>query len=159
MSVFKNQYSRALKVIPSDNANIPFPHLISSGTNTSVSDNYLISSSADFIALNVSAGDVVYNKSENLAATVLEVVNGTTLLLNAEAFNGPSEYAIYAASPQTTIGNEGCNLYVGVTGTLVVTTASQDVVTFAGVQAGTVLPVQVVKVHSASTAMSIVALW
>jgi hypothetical protein len=49
-------------------------------------------------------------------------------------------------------------LYVGGTGDLVVTMPSGAVVTFVGVQAGTVLPLTVIRVANATTATNIVGL-
>lgn len=57
-------------------------------------------------------------------------------------------------------GNNGCVLYVGSAGDLRVLTAGGDDVVFAGIAAGTFLPVQVLRVFSTNTtASSIVALW
>lgn len=160
MSVFKNQFSKALSVIKSDNADIPFPQVTASGTSTSVVVNSLVDSTKNFNNLNVKAGDIVYNTTDGTAATVVSVVNNTTVLLNADIFTAADKaYSLYAASAQNTIGNRGCNIYVGGTGTLVVTTIDGEDVTFAAVPAGTVLPVQVIKVKAASTATSLVALW
>lgn len=55
--------------------------------------------------------------------------------------------------------NDGCVLYVGTGGTLVVRTAGGDDVTFSNVPNGTFIPVQVVRVFTASTANNILALW
>ncbi len=161
MSVFKSQYARALDVIPTDNANIPNPTVIKSGTNTSTSTAALIDSTANFNTLNVSAGDIVYNTTNGLAATVIQVVNNTTILLNADIFTATAKaYIIYNNSSQSSIGSAGCNLYVGGAGNVKVTTIGGDVVTFTAVPVGTVLPVQVVKVHSVgTTATLIIALW
>ena len=57
-------------------------------------------------------------------------------------------------------GNRGCVLYVGGAGNLRVLTVGGDDVTFTGVQAGTFLPVHVLRVFSTNTtATGIVALW
>jgi hypothetical protein len=63
--------------------------------------------------------------------------------------------------PSVTGGeNNGCVLYVGGTGTVKVLTVGGDEVTFSGVQAGTFMPVQVVRVYATGTsATNIVALW
>lgn len=163
MSVFQSQYTRALKVIPSDNANIPTPNLIGSGTTTDGGvTNYLIDANADFVRDNIAAGDIIYTLT-NTAATVVKVVDANTLILNANI--SPSLgvfYYIYNASSQTSNGNPGCYLYIGTAGNVTVTTIGQDIVTFFSVVAGTVLPVQVVKVHSSeegTTVTSIIALW
>ena len=163
MSVFKTTFSRALAVIPSDNANVPYPAPSASGTNTSVAVGALVDSAATFNTKNVKTGDIVYNTTDGTAATVISVVSQTQLLLNADIFTATSKaYVVYAASPQTSNGNPGCFLYVGGAGNVKVTTIGQDVVTFTAVPVGTVLPVQVVKVHgsgSGTTATLINALW
>lgn len=163
MSVFKSQFSRALAVIPSDNANVPFPAPSASGTNTSTTVASLVDSAATFVTKNVATGDIVYNTTDGTAATVLKVVSQTTLLLNADIFTATAKaYVVYQASPQTSNGNPGCNIYVGGAGNVKVTTIGQDVVTFTAVPVGTVLPVQVIKVHgsgSGTTATLINALW
>jgi hypothetical protein len=160
MSVFKSQFSRALSVIKSDNANIPYPAVAVSGTNTSTAASQLIDSGATFVTKKIAAGDIVYNTTDGSAATVVSVTNQTTIVLNASIFAATAkDYVIYQASSQTTIGNYGCFLYVGGGGTVVVTTIGGDVVTFSGVPAGTVLPVQVIKLASATSATLINALW
>lgn len=60
----------------------------------------------------------------------------------------------------TGVENNGCVLYVGGTGTVKVLTVGGDEVTFSGVQAGTFMPVQVLRVYATGTsATNIVALW
>ena len=57
-------------------------------------------------------------------------------------------------------GNNGCVLYVGVTGNVRVLTAGGDDVTLVGVSAGQFIPVQVVKVFATgTTSTNILALW
>ena len=123
----------------------------------------LVCSSATFVTKNVATGDIVYNTTDGTAATVLKVISQTTLLLNADIFTATAKaFVVYAASSQTSNGNPGCNLYIGGAGNVKVTTIGQDVVTFTAVPLGTVLPVQVIKVHSAAsgtTATLINALW
>jgi hypothetical protein len=153
----KLQPSRALAVIKSDNANIPFPAQVTSGTNTSAVANKLVNSSATFITANVKPQDIVYNITDSTAATVLAVDNQTTLTLNANIFTaGSKAYIIYdAESP-----NEGCVLYVGGTGDLSVMTAAGDTVLFTGILAGSFIPVQFVKLLSTNTTATLVlALW
>jgi hypothetical protein len=163
MSVFQAQYTRSLEVIPSDNANIPYPNLIKSGVISDIDTNKLIDETANFILDNIQAGDIVYSLNTDLAATVIQVDSETSLLLNANIFSGSGQsYLIYNASSQTSNGNPGCYLYVGSEGNVKVTTVGQDIVVFSGVRAGTVLPIQVVKVHSGeggTTAGEIIALW
>jgi hypothetical protein len=159
MSVFQAQYTRALMVIPSDNANIPYPNLITSAFPTEKETAELIDANANFITSNIQAGDIVY--ADLGSATVLEVISATELLLNADIVSDIAQpYFIYNASSQTSNGNPGCYLYVGDAGDLKVTTVGQDIVVFYAVPAGTVLPIQVVKVHFTDTvAGKITALW
>jgi len=163
MSVFKSQFSRALAVIPTDNANVPYPATISTGTNTSVVANQLVNTTGNFVSLGVKTGDIVYNTTDGSAATVVSVTSATVLVLNADIFAATEKiYVVYQASPQSSNGNPGCNLYVGGAGNVTVTTIGQDIVTFTAVPLGTVLPVQVLKVHSVgsgTTATLINALW
>lgn len=161
MSVFKSQFSRALRVIKSNDANIPFPATAESGTNTSTANFQLIDSAAEFVTNNVKAGDIVYNISDSLAATVVSVSGETLLILNADIFTASSKiYIIYQASSQTTIGNAGCMLYVGGAGNVTVLTIGGDEITFNAVPAGTILPVQVIKLYSSATTATLVnALW
>jgi len=56
--------------------------------------------------------------------------------------------------------NNGCVLYVGGTGNVKVLTVGGDEVTFTGVQAGTFMSIQVLRVFATGTsATNIVALW
>lgn len=161
MSVFKSQFSRALRVITSDDANVPFPATVKSGTNTSAVANELVDTAGDFVNAGVKTGDIVYNITDGTAATVVSVTSATVIVLNADIFlDTAKEYTIYQASPQTTIGNTGCNVYVGGAGNVKVTTIGGDEITFNAVPVGTVLPVQVIKIHKTGTAATLInALW
>jgi hypothetical protein len=158
MSVFKTTFSRALEVFPSNDANIPYPYVITSGTSTSTSSNQLVDNTTDFIALNVKEGDIVYNTSNNTAATVVNVKSADSLDLNANIFDtDPQSYIVYQASSQTGLGNQGCYLYIPEeSNTYQVITIGGDQVTFAKPQVGTVLPVQIIKLISGGNC---VALW
>lgn len=155
MATQKIQVSRALEVIPSNYAQIPFPAVTTSGVNDSVVANQLVDSAATFITDNVMTGDIVYNTVDKTAATVVKVLSETVIELNDDIFLliGKS-YTIYAGN-----GNSGCVLYVGTAGALDVVTAGGDTVQFAAVLAGQFLPVQVVQVLDSSSATNIVALW
>jgi hypothetical protein len=157
MAYQKLQVSRALQVIKSDNANIPFPGVVEPGTSTSVVANQLVDSAATFVTLNVRVGDVVYNTTTSTAATVNRVVDNTTIVLNADIFLASGNvYVIYSQNTK----NEGCVLYVGAAGNVRVLTHGGDDVVFTNILAGTFIPVQVLKVFSTSTtASNIIALW
>ena len=164
MSVFKAQFTRALSVIKSDNAGIPNPNSIQSGTNTAlVAANNLTDIAATFVTNNVRTGDIVYNITDGTAATVVSVASNTSLTMNADIFpagggTGKS-YIIYQNSSQTGLPNTGNYLYIGGAGNVAVVTDGNDTVTFFGVPAGTTLPIQVTQVRTATTATNIVALW
>ena len=157
MAYQKLQVSRALQVIKSDNANIPFPAVVTSGTNSTVVANALEDLSATFVTSKVQVGDVVYNTTTNTAATVTRVLDNTRLFLNASIFLATgNSYIIYSQNTK----NEGCVLYIGTGGNLHVLTHGGDDVVFTNVLGGTFLPVQILKVFSTGTAASgIVALW
>ena len=161
MSVFKSQFSRALEVIRSDNADIPFPADNSTGTNTSVVASSLVDSAATFVTNNVATGDIVYNITDGTAATVVSVTSQTTLVLNADIFTATAKtFVVYTASPQTSNGNPGCYIYVGGAGNVKVTTIGGDIITFTATPVGQVLPVQIIKLHSTGTTATLVnALW
>ena len=56
--------------------------------------------------------------------------------------------------------NNGCVLYIGGAGNVKVETVGGDQVTFVGINTGTFLPVQVVKVFATGTsATNVLALW
>jgi hypothetical protein len=157
------QPSRALIVYKSDAANVPYPAPNTSGTCQPSGANQLVDITKNFVALNVYAGDIVYNTSIGASATV--TANPTTaapgvLSLNSAIF-GPAgqNYIIYQSSPMAGGQNTGAVLYVGGTGDVRVTTAGGDIVTFFNVQDGAFLPVQVIKVWSATSATDILALW
>jgi hypothetical protein len=167
MATQKLQPSRALEVLKSDSANIPTPNLLVSGTATSTVTSELIDSNANFIVTTtngvqyaVNTGDVVYCTSTSQAATIVKVVNATTLLLNNNIISSGNTYSIYQEGAPTGLGNQGAVLYIGGAGSLKVTTSGNDIVTFAAIQAGTFFPVNVVKVWSVGTdCTNIIALW
>lgn len=171
MTNFITTPSRALNIIISDNCDIPTPNLLTGGKNTSVLEEGLIDSNAVFI-LNgvnlVNVGDVVYCYDQEKGATIVEVVDENTLILNANIFaeNTDIEYFIYQQSPLTGAQNEGCLLYVKSTapneGKAYITTAGNDRVVLLGISTG-VLPVKVKKLWKDNTdgldSLSLIALW
>jgi hypothetical protein len=161
MSVFKTTFSRALRVHPSDNADVPFTNVVVSGLTTGVISLKLKDNNGNFIVNNVASGDIVYNETDKTAATVVSVVSSTTLIINADIFTASGvNYTIYQASDLTGIGNTGCFLYVGGTGNVAVVTIGGDNITFNGVPAGTTLPIQVIRLRSTGTTATLVnALW
>jgi hypothetical protein len=161
MSVQKIQANRALRVIPSDNCVIPMPYVIETGRNTSVVANQLVESTGTFVTFGIKTGDVVYNITDNTAATVVNVINETSMTLNANIFTAINkDYIVYQASPETTLGNTGCLLYIGGAGNVNLNTTGDDIVTFVGLNTGQFVPVQCLKVSATgTTATNIIALW
>ena len=162
MANVRIQPSRALAVYKSDNADIPYPAVATSGTTTANGASQLIDAGKNFPALQIYPGNIVYNTATGTSATIIDVspATPTILTLNANIFTAfPQAYIIYQSSPMAGGQNTGCVLYVGTGGDLVVTTAGGDYVGFVNVQNGSFLPVQVVKVWNAGTAGDILALW
>jgi len=161
MSASIIQAQRALKVLPSDNAEIPFPAIAQTGRSTSVVASQLVDTAATFNTNFVRTGDIVYNTTTGTAATVVSVTSDTVLVLNANIFTAINQdYIIYQASAQTTIGNQGCVLYVGGAGDIAMVTNGGDTVTFVGLNTGQFIPVQALKVAATgTTATNIIALW
>lgn len=161
MSVFKTTFTRALRAYPSDNADIPYPNTIETGTSTTVVASKLVDSTGLFVTNNIATGDVIYNDTLGTAATVVTVDSQTQLTLNANIFTATAQaYTIYSMSSQTSFGNPGCFLYVGGTGNVAVTTLGGDLLTFNGVPAGTTLPIQVERLRATGTTATLVnALW
>jgi hypothetical protein len=67
--------------------------------------------------------------------------------------------AVAITKSDTTIFRTTRALYVGGAGTIVVTMNSGQEATFAGVLAGTILPIQVIQVKDATSATSLLALY
>lgn len=161
MSVFKTTFSRAIRAHKSDNAEIAYPNLAESGTNTTATAFKLIDASGTFITNNIYPGDIVHNDTDETSATVVSVDSQTQLTLNANIFTLTGKlYNIYANSPQAGLGNPGCFLYVGGAGNVSVVTIGNDIATFFAVPAGTTLPIQVLQLRATSTtATNVIALW
>jgi hypothetical protein len=150
------QVSRAITVIPSDNADIPYPQSVSTGSNTSTTSLKLINSNAKFITNGVKPGDIVYNLTSSTAATVVSVDSETQLTLNANIFTGTGRsYVVYQQG-----NNRGCVFYTGGAGNLNVVTAGGDSILISGAVAGQYHPVHIKKILSTSTSASlIIAYW
>jgi hypothetical protein len=171
MSSTKFNPTRALKVIPSDNCNVPYPTALASGTSTNTSTNELIDDNIVFFVnpviggrqYLVNVGDVVYNISSQTAATIVEVIDKDTLLLNADIIVSGDNYIIYQEGPTTGQGNQGCLLYIGSSAStsLHITTIGQDEITIPKVELG-LFVIQTKKVWKTDTEFAdgeILALW
>jgi len=157
---------RAIAVYPSDNTDIPFPAVVTSGTNSQVIANVLEDATVDFNALGVTVGDIVYNTTagQEASAQVIAIptgLGGTILALSDDIFlTVPATYSIYTSNLVS--GNEGCIVYVGDTAvnTVKVTTISGDVVTFSNIQLGGYVPCVVARVWKTGTsATQLIAIW
>jgi hypothetical protein len=166
MSVFKSQFAHALSVIKSDKAIVPYPQVITTRVNTAVVVNQLVDATAAFITKGIAPGDVVYNTTTKAAATVVSVTSETMLTMNGDIFSATGNtYIVYAASPQTGFGTQGCMIYVCGDGSpayvadVDVITIGGENVLFTAVPAGSLLPVQVVQVTTKTAATNLIALW
>ena len=164
MPNLKLQVSRALSVIPSANTNIPMPNVIVQSQATSTATNKLIDSTKNFSSsgvnpLNVQVGDTIYDLSNSSAGMVINVDSATQLTLNVNMIGGLDFYTLYSGTNITgTV--EPCVLYVGIGGDIDIVTAGGDTVYLNGVPSGSFLPIQVIRVGTATTtAQNIVALW
>lgn len=100
-------------------------------------------------------GDIIINTTDGTTATVTAIDSDTTLSISADIMASGEAYVIYASAEEN-----GCVLYVGVTGDVKVKTAAGNDVVFTGVPAGSFMPVQVTQVFATgTTATNIVALW
>jgi hypothetical protein len=164
MAYEKLQGYLALEALPADQANIPYPALLKAGQTNAVAApvvNTMEDAVGGFETTNkVYAGDIVYFAAS--AATVLDVISDTELLLNNASGQAASQdYVIYQASSYLNLqdANNGCVLYVGGSGDLKVDTIAGSTVTFKAVPIG-FFPVQVKKIYATgTTASSIIALW
>jgi hypothetical protein len=165
MSTQVTQFKTALKVIPSQFAEIPFPGAIvienASATTTPGDPGILVDNNVNFNNLGVVVGDIVYFYALMLAGTVSQIVDAHTLAIDIDAdttISAGTKYYIY-----TSQNNNGCCIQVGAlgegtTGSITVVTIGGNDITFGGLAQGTILPVQVKKLISSDFETSI-ALW
>ena len=170
MIINTGSYTSAIPVAPSDTINIPGPSVRVSAASTATTPdgtpNQLIDTNANFVTTyndngsvnnqGVSRGMVVYNMFATIAsgtnsplvATIVSVVNNTTLLLSADIFpfaggTAVSAYKIYDAN---IVAPPGAQLYVGTAGNVYVETINGDLIFIEDVPAGDILPVVIQKV-------------
>lgn len=159
MSTTALQAKRAITVIPSDTIDIPLAGAYLSGVAdvNAVADK-LVDAAATFETSGVSVGDIIYDDTGGLIATVVSVDSETELTVSLAGMFVPGTgdvYSIYSPG-----NNNGATLYVGGAGDLTVITMGGDQVTFTAAPAGAFLPIQVTRVLSTgTTATNILALW
>jgi len=156
MAYQKLQAGEALAVIPSDTIRVPNPAAIANtGTSAAPTGAQLVGTGTEFTKT-VAVGDIVYDTTNSVVATVDAIVSDTVLTTSAAIATGAS-YVIYS---QANNPSNGCVLYVGVTGDVKVKMAGGNDVVFKGATAGSFLPINVLQVFATdTTATDIVALW
>jgi hypothetical protein len=159
MKFLKTHYGRAINVIPSDTVNIPNPAgLGSTGTATATEAGKLVDDNASFTTNLI--GAIVVNTTDDTVANVLNVENGTALVLSADIMADTESYAIYNSD-----NNQGCALYIAAQepGLLKVLTVGGDTVEFlqcGDTNASMILPINVLRVFETDTSLvKLVALW
>ena len=155
MAYLKLQVSKGISVSPSDSVDIPNPQFImTSGTTTATTADKLVQAGASFTTT-VEVGNIVINTTDGTKTTVTAVDSDTTLSVADNIMATGEAYTIYK------IGETGgAILYVGGSGNIKLTTASGSVLSFNGLNAGTFVPVQTIRVWSTgTTATNILALW
>lgn len=151
MAYQKLQASKALAVIKSDTFNIPSGSLSSEGTVTTATASKITDTNNTFTENLI--GCIVYDEVGGAVSSVSGLEDENTLLLSTPIIISAG-YKIFDKRRSDNV------LYVGGAGDLKVTTSSGDIVTLAGVQGGTFLPISVLKVWSSgTTATNIIALW
>lgn len=155
MAYQKLQARRAIAVPPSDTVNLPNPSAgLQTGTTTGTTADKLVFATGAFTST-VRVGFIVINTTDNTTAYVTAVDSDTQLSLSVDIMTTGEDFVIYGEAT-----SDGAVLYIGGAGNLKVTTSGQDDVTFTGLNAGTFVPVQVIRVWSTgTTATTILALW
>jgi hypothetical protein len=127
---------------------------MTSGTTTATTADKLVQAGASFTTT-VEVGNIVINTTDGTKTTVTAVDSDTTLSVADNIMASGEAYTIYK------IGETGgAILYVGGSGNIKLTTASGSVLTFNGLNAGTFVPVQTIRVwNTGTTATNILALW
>jgi len=173
MIINSSSYTSAIPVAISDTINIPGPTVRASGTTSSLTDDRLVNTAANFITTfnadgtvnnqGVAVGMIVYNMAAMNttawegpeAAQILEIVNDTTLRLSANIFpvtGAPSttqDYNIYdpnQANPKGAIIQVGSAENGTGAADIYVKTIDGDDIFMSGIPLGTVLPVVVQRV-------------
>jgi len=158
MKFLKTHYGRAINVIPSDTVNIPNPAgLGSTGTATATTAGKLVDEDATFTTNLI--GAIVVNTTDNTVANVINVENGTTLVLSDDIMEDTESYSIYNSD-----NNQGCALYIPAQepASLIVLTVGGDSIGFKScgdTAAGSIFPVNVLRVLEATNLVDLVAIW
>ena len=157
MAYLKLQVSKGIAVSPSDSTPLPNPEFkMISGTTDGTTTDKLVQASPDpLFTTSVEVGNIVVNTTDNTMTNITAIDSDTTLSVDDDIFTSGETYTIYK---QAETG--GAILYVGGAGDIKLTTSSGSILTFSGLNAGTFVPVQTIKVFSTgTTATNIIALW
>jgi hypothetical protein len=163
MAVQKKTYTRAINVIPSDNNDIPNPalQLLSGQSFVGAPGSFLLETIINLELYGIKPGDIVYNTSQDLAATIVSYpIANVTIELNADIFTSAGlDFVIYAGT-QNDASKGGCVIYSGSGGNFIADTLGGDQISFGGIPSGQIFPVQVKKVYLTGIgAGPLVALW
>jgi hypothetical protein len=161
MAYQKLNAGRVLRIVFSDT--IPIPNIATrfvSGSATATTSGKLVDSTKNFITLGVKVGNIIYNTTDNTAATVTAVDSATTLSVSANVFASGEVYSIFAEEEKNGVtfllGGHGADPH----GSVRVLTAGEDDVVISGLTHGTYVPIQIKKIFSTSTDIdSAYALW
>lgn len=157
MSVFKNSFSVGMHVVPSDDVNIPYPNMVKSGIVDGVYAGRLVDSTVNFVDIGIKVGDTVLSTTDAAYAYVTGVFDGYLNISVSYLFSNIGDaYEIYQGE------NNGCYIYIGQTSggdSLAVETIAGNTLDILGVKEGEVLPIQVKKVLTGSSAGRLIALW
>jgi len=158
MAYLKLQVSKGIAVSPSDSTPLPNPEFImTSGTTDAVTAtaDKLVGAAGTTFTTSVEVGNIAVNTTDNTMTNVTAIDSDTVLSVADNIFTTSEGYTIYK-QPET----GGAILYVGGAGDIKLTTSSGSILTFSGLNAGTFVPVQTVKVfNTGTTATNIIALW
>jgi hypothetical protein len=162
MAYQKLQVSSAIRVIPSDNVNIPNPSspnvegaIQAKGPNDQIQFTEDILEGTEF-----KRGAIIINTTAGIIGTIESVVAPGVAAVDNDFYTGSSNndaIIIYADE------NEGCIIYMGNTAngaSIHVETASGQQVVYENVPQGSFLPVQVVRVNAGLTTVEdLIANW
>jgi hypothetical protein len=150
-------FSRALRIYPTDNCNIPFPNRIFSNSAYSVGSNSIFDPGLNFIELGIQIGDTIFNADYNTYSIITSVEENYLYFADNIFFGSGETYDIYQGV------NQGC--YVIPTAdnsgvlNLSVITVGGDNVMFFGLTPGIPLPVKILRVDTNSSVGDIIAFW
>lgn len=153
MANLKIQGIRILKVIPSDNVDIPDPSKLAVSSTSDAAGLADLNDSTQEFTKTVKVGDIVYDTTNSVAAVVSEVLSDTSLDLDYGVVAALANYKIFSAA------TTDCVFYVGVAGDMQITSSGGDTEILVAAPAG-YHPLNITRVLSTGTvATDIIAIW